>query len=333
MKDRIELAQGGGGRASRDFIQEEIVSRFGDTLGQLPDAASLVSGSSSLVFSTDSFVVQPLVFPGGTIGDLAVYGTVNDIAVAGGRPRWLSLGLIIEEGLPVTLLRQILDSIAEGAAKTGVQIVTGDTKVVGRGQCDQIFINTAGIGEALPGFQLSPGAMRPGDAVIVSGDLAAHGFAVLAARERLSLSEGLLSDTAPVHRLVEALSGCADAVRIMRDPTRGGLAAVLNEFTAGQAAGIEIEETKIPYSAAVLGVAEMLGIDPLHVPSEGRVIAVCSAAAAATVLEQWRGLPEGQNAAVIGEVTSKAGSVSLRTSMGGTRMIDMPAGELLPRIC
>jgi len=333
MKGTVQLAHGGGGRASRELIDEQIVSRFGKGLQQLPDAASIAPAGNRLLFSTDSFVVQPVVFPGGNIGDLAVYGTVNDIAVSGGRPLWLSLGLILEEGLPLQALEEILDSVAAGAERCGVQIVTGDTKVVGRGQCDQLFINTAGIGEALPGFALSASAMRPGDAVIVSGSLAAHGFAVLAAREKLSLGAGPLSDTAPVHRLVAAIGEDAEHVRIMRAPTRGGLAAVLNEFVAGQAAGIHRSEDRVPYSAKVLGLAEMLGIDPLHAPSEGRIVMICSAEAAPRLLQRWRELPEGREAAQIGEVSANSGKVTMITAAGGCRVLDMPAGELLPRIC
>ena len=331
MSQTVRLSHGGGGRDSRDLVEKEIVPRFGNK--SLPDAAALRSSSVDLLFSTDSFVVQPIAFPGGNIGDLAVYGTVNDLAVCGARPRWLSLGLILEEGLPFELLRTVLDSIKAAAENCGVAVVTGDTKVVGRGSCDKMYINTAGIGEALPGFCLSPSKMQPGDVVVVSGTLAAHGMAVLAARESFALSNGPESDTGPVHRLVEALSEHAGSIRVMRDPTRGGLAAVLNEFVACGKVGIEIEESRLPFDDNVIALAEMLGIDPLHAPSEGRIVAVCSSHSAEDVLETWRRLPEGNSAAIIGKVIDSTPKVILSTVAGGRRVVDMPKGELLPRIC
>ncbi len=331
MNNTIKLAHGGGGLKSRELIEEEIASRFGG--GEMPDAASIDIQSNSLRFSTDSFVVQPFKFPGGNIGDLAVFGTVNDLAVAGGRPLWLSLGLILEEGFPFQDFRDVLDSIKRAADSCGVRIVTGDTKVVGKGSCDGIFINTAGIGEALPGFDLSLRRIVPGDAVIVSGPLASHGFAVMAARESLALKNAPLSDTASVFPLVQSLLPVAPQIKIMRDPTRGGLAAVLNEFAHGLPFGLEIDEARIPLEDSVLALAEMLGIDPLHAPSEGRVIAICAPEAVDAVTESWAKLPEGRGAAVVGRATERAGKVVLCTTAGGRRILDMPAGELLPRIC
>lgn len=332
--DTILLAHGGGGQLSRDLIREEILSRFGKgPLQGLPDAASLQSPSRELVFSTDSFVVQPLEFQGGNIGHLAVHGTVNDIAVAGGDPRWLSLGLILEEGLSRALLRRVLDAVRSAADDCGVSVVTGDTKVVGHGQCDGMYINTAGIGTRIPGYDLGPERIRPGDVILSSGPLAEHGMAILAARHNLELGKTLCSDTAPVHRLVQAAKTLAPSIRFMRDPTRGGLSAVLNETAEDSTFGILLDEHALPFTPAVRAVSELLGIDPLHVASEGRLLLVCAAEAADPVLAAWRTLPEGQSACRIGVVTSRSGCVVLQTRTGGQRLVDLPRGELLPRIC
>jgi hydrogenase expression/formation protein HypE len=264
---------------------------------------------------------------------LAVHGTVNDIAVSGGCPQWLSVSLILEEGLPMTTLRAVLNSIRDAARACGVIVATGDTKVVGRGQCDTLFVNTAGIGEAIPRFSLSPGNIREADAVIVSGTLGDHGVAVLTARESLPIQNGPQSDTAPVHRLVLALTPFAASLRVMRDPTRGGLASTLNELVNGLDRGIVLNESCLPFAPATKAVAEMLGLDLLHVASEGRMIAICAPEAAEGILEKWRKMPEGSNARQIGVVTSDAGRVILETLTGGRRLVDMPQGELLPRIC
>lgn len=333
-EDRILLAHGGGGRLSRDLIDAEIVSRFGDgPLKGLPDGATLPISSDHMVFTTDSFVVQPIEFPGGNIGDLAVHGTVNDIAVCGGVPRWLSLGLILEEGLPLDLLRRVLDSLKAAADACDVTVATGDTKVVAAGQCDGLFINTAGVGEKLETFQLSPANLQPGDRILVSGPVGDHGFAVLAARESIHIQNGPQSDSAPVHRLVQAALPQAADVRFMRDPTRGGLASVLNEMVEDAPIGISLKEEHIPVSPGAHAVSELLGLDPLHVASEGRLLMVCSATSAPDILTAWQALPEGQQAIEIGEVTSEAGRVVLQTLMGGRRLVDVPRGELLPRIC
>jgi len=330
----ILLAHGGGGRLSRDLIQSEIVSRFGNgPLSGLPDAATLPWPGKSLIFTTDSFVVQPLEFPGGNIGDLAVYGTINDISVCGGLPKWLSMGLILEEGLPLSTLRRILDSVKSAADSCGVAIATGDTKVVGHGQCDGLFINTSGIGEAIKGFNLAMTRITEGDHVIASGNLADHGFAVLAARQNINIKSGLKSDTAPVHRLVQSVQDCADDIKFMRDPTRGGLASVLNEAVEGMKIGICIEETELPFSTGTKALSETLGIDPLHVPSEGRMILVCSPSVSGKILKTWKDMPEGAGAKKIGEVISDKGRVTIKTVTGGRRIVDVPRGELLPRIC
>lgn len=333
--DTIQLAHGGGGRLSADLVRDEILTRFGNgPLAGLPDAASLPEVAAPLVFSTDGFVVQPLEFPGGTIGDLAVHGTVNDLAVCGARPRWLSLALVLEEGLPLALLRRVLDRVRDAAAACGVEVATGDTKVVRRGQADGIYITTAGIGERLPGFSLDRRALREGDCVLVSGPLGDHGMAVLAARERIDFRPGPSSDTGPVHRLVAAMAPHAAAVRFLRDPTRGGLAAVANEAVETLPVGIELDEEALPYAAPTRAVAEVLGIDLLHVACEGRVVAICDPAVAGAVLGAWRSLPEGRGAAAVGRITARdAGRVVMATAMGGRRLVDWPQGELLPRIC
>lgn len=334
MSDKILLAHGSGGGLSRELIENEIVPRFGEgPLRGLPDAACLSGDWDRLIFTTDSFVVQPLFFPGGNIGDLAVHGTVNDLAVSGGRPSFLSLALILEEGLELSVFRRILDSLKEAAKSCGVQVATGDTKVVGRGQCDGIFINTAGLGEAIPGFNLSKARISAGDVVIASGPLGDHGMAVLSVREQIDLEGKIESDTGPVHRLVEEITEFADTVKFMRDPTRGGAAAVLNELVENQDFGILLNESTLPFSKGAAALAEMLGLDLLHVASEGRVLAVCAKDAQEKITDRWRALPEGREAVVIGEITGDKGKVVMETFSGGKRLIDVPRGELLPRIC
>lgn len=320
---------------SRDLIRREIVSRFGEgALKGLPDGATLPAPAGrELVFTTDSYVVQPLEFPGGTIGDLAVHGTVNDLAVCGAIPRWLSLALILEEGLPFATLGRILDAVRKAAGECGVAVVTGDTKVVGRGQCDGMYINTSGIGEKMAGFELGVDRVRPGDVVLVSGPVGDHGMAVLAAREGIRITHGVSSDTAPVHRLVLSIRDLAPGIRFMRDPTRGGLAAVLNEVVEDRAAGILLDEAALPFSPGAKAAAEMLGIDLLQVASEGRLILIGAPETAGPVLQAWRRLPEGRGAAQIGVVTETPGRVVLQTVTGGKRLVDVPRGELLPRIC
>lgn len=331
----IQLGHGGGGVLSRELIRQEILPRFGaGALKGLPDGATLPTpAAGSLVFATDSFVVRPIEFPGGNIGDLAVHGTVNDLAVCGGKPKWLSLALILEEGLPFTVLRRVLDSIQRAANACGVSVVTGDTKVVARGQCDALYINTAGIGELMDGFRLGPDLIEPGDEILVSGPLGDHGMAVMAARESIRIEQGPLSDTGPVHRLVMGIREYAPGIRFMRDPTRGGLAAVLNEMVEGGAAGMLVRECDVPFSPGAKAVAELLGLDPFHVASEGRLVLVCRAAVSDAILDVWRRFPEGRGATRIGVVSGPAGRVILVTVAGGRRFVDVPRGELLPRIC
>ncbi len=330
----IQLAHGGGGRLTRELIEQEIVPRFGNgPLRGLPDGATLPSPGERLVFTTDSFVVQPLEFPGGNIGDLAVHGTVNDLSVCGGQPKWLSLALILEEGLSFSVLGRVLDSVRAAADACGVTVATGDTKVVARGQGDGIYVNTAGIGLALPEFTLGLERIREGDCVLVNGTLADHGMAVLAARQNMDFINGPRSDTGTVHRLVMAVREFGAAVRFMRDPTRGGAAAVLNEMVEGRELGILLKERNLPLAPATRAVAEMLGIDPLHAASEGRLILICASEVAPEILKCWRALPEGAGSVCLGTVTRDKGRVVLETVTGGRRLVDVPRGELLPRIC
>ncbi|NGZ06173.1 MAG: hydrogenase expression/formation protein HypE [Magnetococcales bacterium] len=334
-EEQILLAHGGGGRLSQRLIAEEILSRFGSgPLATLPDAASLQLSGRNVCFTTDGFVVQPLFFPGGCIGDLAVHGTVNDLAVSGARPRWLSLAMILEEGLPVMTLRRVLDAIRLAADHADVAVVTGDTKVVKRGQCDGIYITTSGIGAALPGFSLSIAQIQPGDKVLVSGCLGDHGAAILAAREGFPAEHSPKSDSRPLHRLVEGMAELAAGVRFMRDPTRGGLATILNEMTAGQRFGMRIRARDLPFSPAASALAEMMGLDLLHVASEGCLVLVCAASVADGILDIWHTLPEGRDAREVGIVTGEhGGRVILESAIAGERVVDVPSGELLPRIC
>ncbi len=330
----IQLAHGGGGRLTRELIEQEIVPRFGNgPLRGLPDGATLPSPGGSLVFTTDSFVVQPLEFPGGNIGDLAVHGTVNDLSVCGGEPKWLSLALILEEGLPFSTLGRILDAVRVASAACGVTVATGDTKVVARGQGDGIYINTAGIGVTLPEFTLGMERIQEGDCVLVSGTLADHGMAVMSARQNMDFISGPQSDTGTVQRLVMAVREFGADVRFMRDPTRGGAATVLNEIVEGRELGILLKERDLPLAPATRAVAEMLGVDPLHAASEGRLILFCDREAATSILKRWQALPEGSGAVCLGVVTRDKSRVVMETVTGGRRLVDVPRGELLPRIC
>ena len=327
----IGMAHGGGGRAGSALIAEEILSRFGDgPLAGLPDAASLPGG---LIFSTDSFVVTPRFFPGGNVGKIAVCGTVNDIAVSGGIPEFLSLAMILEEGFPREELRLILDAVQETAAACQVKIATGDTKVVPHGAADGIYLNTAGIGHADLRFRLGREWIRPGDAVIVSGSIGDHGMAVLAARHGIG-GDGVLSDCAPVLAQTAAAAEFGQGVRFMRDPTRGGVAAVTSEIIGETPWSIALEEAAIPVTEAVRTLSGMLGIDPLFAACEGRVVAIVSAEIAEDLLQVWRSLPGGAQAAQIGSVTEDVpGKVTISGAFGGKRFLLLPEGDPLPRIC
>ncbi|HJO95179.1 MAG TPA: hydrogenase expression/formation protein HypE [Victivallales bacterium] len=334
MEDKIQIAHGSGGKLSSQLIDSEIVSRFGEgPLKGLPDAAMLEGFKNNIIFSTDSYVVHPIEFPGGNIGNLAVHGTVNDVSVAGGKPKWLSLGVILEEGLSVKTFQKILDTIKLSAKECGVKIVTGDTKVVAKGQCDGIYINTAGIGEAIEGFNLDKNLIKENDCIIVSGNIGDHGMAVLSAREGINIENGPLSDTGSVHRLVQNIQPYAKNIKFMRDPTRGGIASVLNEIVSNTEIGAILDSQKIPVAPGTNSISEILGIDILSVACEGRMLLICSESVSKDILNEWHKFPEGKNAAVIGKINSDKGRVTLSTVTGGTRLVDVPMGELLPRIC
>ena len=321
---------------SSDLISKLFLWAFDSpVLARLDDASVLRLGDSRLALSTDSFIVDPIFFPGGDIGELAVYGTVNDVSMSGARPLFLSLAFILEEGFALEDLRRIVESVQRAAGRAGVTVVTGDTKVLNRGKGDKIFINTTGIGVIEHEHDYSSTNLRPGDRVIVSGGIAEHGMAILSRREGLQFETPIESDTAPLNHLVERILGVAAAdVRAMRDATRGGLAAVLNEFSTASNVGIWIDEGSIPVNPAVAGACEFLGLDPLHVANEGKMVAVVSEDAAGIVLDAMRSDPLGADAAVIGEVVEDhPGTVLLRSQIGGMRVVEMLSGEQLPRIC
>ncbi len=332
----VQLGHGSGGRMMNDLIQEIFLSTFdNETLSRREDQAVLEAGGARLAFSTDSFVVDPIEFPGGDIGCLAVHGTVNDVAMSGARPLFLSAGFIIEEGFPLEDLQRITRSMQSAAREAGVAIVTGDTKVVNKGQCDKLFINTAGIGLLDRPFELGARRIRAGDLLLVNGTVGDHGMAILSCREGLSFETPVESDCASLHRLIGSiLDAAGEGVHALRDPTRGGVASVLNEFAEISGLGIRLDERKVPVAPAVQGACELLGLDPLHVANEGKVLALVAPETATDVLRAMRADPLGKNAAIIGDVTEKSpGRVSLRTRMGTWRILDMLAGEQLPRIC
>lgn len=333
MDPLITLDYGSGGKKTSALIEDMILPLLGnDALNPLTDGA-FVPGSGTLVFSTDSFVVNPCFFPGGDIGKLAVCGTVNDVCVSGGDPKFLSLALIIEEGFPTEDLRKILVSVKEAADEAGVRVVTGDTKVVERGRGDGVYMNTSGIGYLRhPG--LRPDAVRPGDKVLLSGTAGDHGAAVMLARNANLVEGDLKSDCAPLHRLCAALLPLKNALRVMRDPTRGGVATALCEFAEGRNFSIVLEETAIPISPGVASACDILGLDPLYCACEGRLLAVVAPERAGEALNLLRSLPEGADAAVIGEVSdAHPGKVVVRTPIGGTRIVARLTGAQLPRIC
>ena len=334
--DRIQLGHGSGGKMSAQLLDEQIVPRLGnETLAALGDAAVVSVAGGRLAISTDTFVVHPLEFPGGDIGSLAVHGTLNDLAMMGARPRWLSVGLILEEGLPMDLLERVLDSMADAARRAGVPVVTGDTKVVDRGKADGLFINTTGVGELEPSFSPRPDAARAGDVVLVSGPLGRHGIAVMAEREGFDFEAEVESDSACLVPLVGALrSEIGEDVHVLRDPTRGGVASALNEIAAAAGVGVALEEGLVPVPDAVAGACEMLGLDPMYVANEGIFVAFVAAASATRALSVLRQHPLGRDAAIVGRaVPDHPGMVVLRTALGGTRVVDLLPGDQLPRIC
>lgn len=342
LPQTITLAHGGGGTAMRDLIEAVFVSVFaGDPDAAPPledqarfDLAALSASGDRLAFTTDSFVVDPLFFPGGDIGKLAVCGTINDIAVGGARPVALSCAMILEEGLPVDILRRVAMSMAETARAAGVPIVTGDTKVVARGACDKLFITTTGIGVVRTGIEIGIGRARPGDVVLVNGLLGDHGAAILDARGDLHLDHTIESDCAPLHDLVATLITAAPGVRSLRDATRGGVSAVLNELAEASGVGVRIRELDLPVRPEVHGFCEILGLDPLYLANEGKLVAVVPADEAPAALAALRAHPLGREAVAIGEVVAtRPGRVVMETRFGGERIVDMLVGDQLPRIC
>ncbi|MFY9747949.1 MAG: hydrogenase expression/formation protein HypE [Acidobacteriaceae bacterium] len=334
---QIVLGHGSGGKLSAELIEKVFVSRFrNSTLEKMDDQAVLEIGGTRLAFTTDSFVVTPIFFPGGDIGTLAVNGTVNDLAMGGAKPLYLAAAFILEEGLPAKELARVVESMASAAQSAGVQLVTGDTKVVNRGKGDKIFITTTGIGVVDRGTQLSADRARPGDKILLSGYIGDHGITILSQREGLEFESSLESDCAALHGLVAAMldAGAVEGFRVMRDPTRGGVATVLNEIAVRSRVGMVLRESEIPVRDSVRGACELLGLDPLYVANEGKLVAIVAPEIAERVLAAMKKHPLGAESRIIGEVVEQpAGMVLMKTSVGGTRVVDVLFGEQLPRIC
>jgi hydrogenase expression/formation protein HypE len=332
---RVLLAHGGGGRLTQNLIDRVLLPSFDNPyLAPLHDGALLDLDGARLAFTTDSYVVQPLFFPGGDIGRLAVFGTSNDLSMCGARPLFLSCGLIIEEGLPMQDLWRVVVSMKDAAREAGVQIVTGDSKVVERGKGDGVFVNTSGVGTVLPGLEIGPQRVQPRDEIVLSGSLGRHGIAIMALREGLSLEATIESDSAPVFPLVEALVDDGIEIHMLRDPTRGGVSSSLNEIAGKSGAGIVIDEDRLPVGPEVQGVCEILGLDPLYVANEGNFLAFVAAGEGERAVEILRRHPLGREAAAIGRVVVEhGGMVVMRTRIGGERVVDVMSGEQLPRIC
>ncbi len=334
--EQIVLAHGAGGRKMHRLIEELFLRYFGNpVLNRLEDAAALRMDSKQICFTTDSYVVQPLFFPGGDIGKLAVAGTVNDLAVCGAQPEFIAIGFILREGIRMATVEKICKSISQTARKAGVKIVAGDTKVIERdtqqGEDEGVYINTSGVGRRL-GVKLGAERIKPGDVILVNGEIGSHEAAVALARGTYRLKADLKSDCAPLNRLIAAVLECG-GVRVMRDPTRGGLATTLNEFAEMCSFGLIVDEQAVPVSMAVRGVAELLGLDPLYMANEGKVVIVCARQQAEAILKVMRSFPEGRNARVIGEVAKAPAGVWLKTRLGSLRRLLMLEGEQLPRIC
>jgi hydrogenase expression/formation protein HypE len=331
----VLLAHGGGGKLTQQLIQKMFLSQFqNEYLEPLHDGAVFSVNGTWFAFSTDSYVVNPILFPGGTIGDLAVNGTVNDLAMCGARPLYLSAAFIIEEGLLMEDLWRVVVSMQDAARKSGVMFVTGDTKVVDRGKGDKLFINTSGIGIIQDDINVSPKRARVGDKIIVSGQIAVHGIAIMSVREGLEFDTPIQSDTAPLNDLVRAMFAASKNIHVLRDPTRGGVASALNEIASSSNVGIWIQEEKIPLSEEVRGACEILGFDPLYVANEGKLLAFVSAGDAEAILAAMRNHPFGKDSVIIGEVVAgHPGTVIMKSRIGGNRVVDMISGEQLPRIC
>jgi hydrogenase expression/formation protein HypE len=331
----VMIAHGGGGKLSQQMIQKMFLSRFrNEFLEPLHDGAVFTIDGARLAFSTDSYVVNPIFFPGGSIGDLAVNGTVNDLAMCGAEPLYLSAAFILEEGLPLEDLWRVVLSMEEAARAAGVLLVTGDTKVVDRGKGDQIFVTTSGVGLVHPGAEITPKKVRVGDRIILSGPIATHGIAVMSVREGLEFETQVLSDTMPLNGLVKTMMKASRGIHVLRDPTRGGVASALNEIAASAGLGMLIHEVRIPMSEDVKGACEILGLDPLYVANEGKLLACVAPDESSRVLETMRAHPAGKKAVVIGDVVAEhPGTVVMKTRIGGHRVVDMLSGEQLPRIC
>jgi hydrogenase expression/formation protein HypE len=331
----VLLGHGSGGKLSSELMRDVFLPAFSNPiLGRLEDQAIVEVNGTRLAFTTDTFVVKPLFFRGGDIGSLAVHGTINDLAMGGARPLFLSTAFVLEEGLEIDTLRRITQSLAAAASHAGVTIVTGDTKVVEKGSGDQIFINTTGIGLAPQGLNLSAGHARPGDAVILSGPIGDHGIAILSEREGLEFDCPIASDSAPLYTLVEAMLAASSEIRCLRDPTRGGVSSTLNEIAAQSRVSIQIDEKAIPVREEVRGACELLGLDPLYVANEGKLVAIAPPSAADSIVAAMQAHPLGRDARIIGRVNqANPGLVTLRTAFGSTRIVDMLAGGQLPRIC
>jgi len=331
----VLLGHGSGGKLSAELVRDVFLAAFHNpVLARMDDQAIVNVNGTRLAFTTDTFVVKPLFFPGGDIGSLAVHGTVNDLAMGGAQPLFLSAAFVIEEGLEMETLRAAVASLQRAAEAAGVQVVTGDTKVVEKGKGDGLFINTSGIGLAPAGIELSASKARPGDRVLLSGSIGEHGIAILAKREGLEFEGALASDSAALHTLVAEMLAAGGEIRCMRDPTRGGVSSALNEIAAQAGVGVEIDERAIPVREEVKGACEMLGLDPLYVANEGKLIAIVAPEAADAILAAMRRHPLGAHSADIGAVTAAhPGIVTMRTVVGPSRMVDMLAGDQLPRIC
>jgi hydrogenase expression/formation protein HypE len=334
-RDRVLLGHGSGGKLSAELLRDVFLRVFhSPVLGRLDDQAILEIGGERVAFTTDSFVVKPLFFRGGDIGSLAVHGTVNDLAMGGAEPLYLSAGFILEEGLSTDILARVAESMARAAEAAGIEIVTGDTKVVEKGKGDGLYINTTGIGRVPPNVDLSARNVRPGDRVLLSGFIGDHGIAIVSERESIGFDTTVASDSAPLHTLVREMLSAAPGIRMMRDPTRGGVASTTNEIAEKAGVGIELVESAIPVREDVRAACELLGFDPLHVANEGKLIAIVVPEDADAVLAAMRAHPLGASAALVGAVTeAHPGMVTLKTPFGTSRIVEMLAGDQLPRIC
>lgn len=335
LRGAVDMTHGAGGRAMADLIRDVFFKHLAnDYLAQGNDGALLGKVGGRLVMATDAHVISPLFFPGGDIGALAVHGTINDVAMMGARPLWLSASFVLEEGFSLAALEKIVASMALAAREAGVPVVTGDTKVVEKGKGDGVFISTTGIGVLADETDVSGSNARPGNAILVSGTMGDHGVAILSKRENLEFETEIVSDSRPLHDLVAAMLACAPGVRVLRDPTRGGLSATLNEIAHQSKAGMVIREAAVPVKPEVSAACELLGLDPLNIANEGKLIAICDAADAEALLAAMQAHPKGRDAAIIGEVVvDERVLVRMHTRLGGMRVVDWIAGEQLPRIC